>query len=591
MPYFCIVKRLITIILLLTIVSIPNQAQILLKISDFFRNPIEFRTPFTVLPFEIKIGTQFLGMGSQPLVFDSTESAFERYNALFNRNSFNFELELAKINGLLYLLPQNFIDFPTGVGIRYTNALARLGLPNNWPGNHPLTQEKLYLNPRMREYFISQSAIFQWSTRWYGYLSFNYGWAHATAYVSERDKHYLPQDGHTYTFTLGLKYLGSPGFRLKESFGIELKYTLAQMNKVKDPDNLSPITSLNLNSLGINLTFAANLGGSRTQADDAKELYRQGDFLAAKANLNEFLERYPHHPKRFKAEWLRRDCEIRVPFQEVVLGEEYLKVQNYSQAIEHLKLAQQTTNTAILLRIENDFQKITAWFQNSMDSLIQANAIEAATTLLTTFEGYQVPKTVELTDRYWSEIWFHRGAVFTTYGWWEKAIDAFDKAIGKYPPIRERVDPWLLKIAHGYIHDTNAALDKSSLALALESLRQATIIRPEIGAITKPYVTTLEESINYLKRQAGLTKLHQTVEQLRHPPSPRQQPTTGMPMDTVQILLGQPIYRNSIQDNAGRQFELWIYSDSQSKYQYLYFLNRKLYKLETGLPPGTALEE
>ncbi|GEM_PF-512960 len=588
---FLSVKRIGQLLLTIFFLTGLNRAQALLKIADFFRNPIEYRSPILVIPFEIKVGTQVLGFGSQPLLFDSTESQFVRYNQLFSRFAFNFEIEVAKSNFWVYLIPQNFIDMQTGVGIRYTNALMQIGVPGNWTNSHPITHESLYLAPQIREYNLNQSLIFQWAPQWYGYFTFSYGWTHASAYVTRTHERYLPQDGNTYSFVLGIRRLGSTGFRVKEGYGLELKYTLARMHDLKDKLNITPITQLNLNSFGIQLTFNANLGGSRTQGDDAKELYRTGDYLAAKANFEEFLRRYPRHPRRFKAEWMMQECIKRIPYQEIVLADDLINARDYGRAAEHLAVANNTTNMALRMRVENNYQKITNWFQTSMDSLIVAGQVEPATKLLTDFEKYQIPNSQSIIDRYWSEIFFHRGAVLTEYGMWEKAIDAFDKAIGKYPPIRERVQPWLLKIAYGYINDANKSVDKASIALALESLRKATATRPEIADLTKPYIRSLEEGLNYLKQEAGRQQLRQTINRIFNPPKNKPEPTIGMTTDSVRSLLGEPSYRNRIQDATKQEYELWLYVYANDYQKYYYFLNDKLYKIETTTPPGTTTEE
>lgn len=578
-------------LLLLIISARASEAQILYRVADFFTNPIEYRTPFAFLPFEIKLGPQILGVGSYPLKFDSTESQFSSYENIFSRMTPNFEIEFAKFNWLVYLIPQNFVDLPTGFGLRYCDALVHLKPPSNWTTINPVTQEKLMLAPRLWEYNLNQSALFQWSPQWYGYFTFAYGRIYATAYLTDRRKRLLSQEGHSYSFCLGAKYLGSIGYRLKEGFGVELKYTFARLKPCKDPLNLSPITSLNLNSIGLNLTFALNVGGSPTQADDGKKLYSQGDYLAAKANFEEFLRQYPHHPRRFKAQGMIAECQKRIPFQEIVLAEELIAARDYARAVEHLHAAWETTNMGLRMRVEKNYQLLTDWFQDTMDSLLTANLIEQAVALVTNFETFKIPNTTPIIERYWSEIWFHRGAVFTSYGLWEKAIDAFDKAINKYPPIRERVSPWLLKIAQGYINDANKAVDKASIALALESLRQATLIRPEIAVITKPYITTLEQGLSYLKQEAGKAQLRATIERVFNPPQPEKLPTTGMSTESVRQLWGEPLYRNVISDESQRDYELWIYPYAHDADCYLYFLNGKLYKMEIMPLPGTTTEE
>ncbi|MCK4448173.1 MAG: hypothetical protein KAW56_13960, partial [Candidatus Marinimicrobia bacterium] len=158
------------------------------------------------------------------------------------------------------------------------------------------------------------------------------------------------------------------------------------------------------------------------------------------------------------------------------------------------------------------------WYIEEIDTNILANDIDKAEILLKEVETLKIREIRNLLDQYWSEIYFNRGVAFTEYEIWDKAIYFFDRSVRKYPQIRERVDPWLLKIAFGYINDVNKSVDQKNIDLALESLRQATRIRPDIGFITKGHIEKLEERIEYLKQEAAAQKLRTSIEKSFTPP-------------------------------------------------------------------------
>lgn len=66
-------KRQIIIAAIILSSVLHIQSQILYKISDFFKNPIEYRTPFTMSLFDLKAGTQIIGFTGNSILFDSTE--------------------------------------------------------------------------------------------------------------------------------------------------------------------------------------------------------------------------------------------------------------------------------------------------------------------------------------------------------------------------------------------------------------------------------------------------------------------------------------------------------------------------------------
>jgi len=565
-------------------------AQWYYKVADFFRNPTEYRSPLKMTLFEVKTGLQTFGIGTQPLYFDSTESNYANYNPFYARTMHSVELDLLKFNWLAYILPQNLLDFQTGLGAKYSYTFIRYPLPAEWPQYMPKSSEQLYLCPRTYEFNINQSVIFQWSPAVYNYFTFSYGRAFGSAYRTHFDDYFLYQNGNTYSFALGVKFLGSVGYKIKEGYGIELRYTRGDFSNVNDRHHISPLKQVNFNTFGISLAFNSNLGGGRTEGDEAKKLYQAGDYIAAKATFEDFLGKYPKHPKAFKARWMIEECNKRIPYQEIVLAESFIAAQNYSKAAEYLASAGSTRNLTLLGRIEENYNKIKVWFMDTMDSLITSNQIDQAEYVLNETIGLNLPETGDMYKRYRSEIYFHRGAVFTEYGMWEKAIEYFDASISQYPPIRTRVDPYLIQIANGYINDANLSVDKKSIALALESLTKATSLRPDIRNLTVPYIKDLEQGIKYLKQEAARQKTRESVDRTFNPPAKAPQPELGMTPAQIQKLLGEPTNRTRLTASAGHIYELWIYSYKTGTDRQLYFDNDKLVKMEDVPAPGMATE-
>jgi len=530
--------------------------------------------------FDFKAGTQIIGFTESSILFDSTESELDKFNLLPVRSMNSFEIDLLKYNFIRHILPQNFIDLQTGLGFKYASAMVNLGLPGTWHQIDHKDKTKLYFSPRLIEANINQSFLFQWSPRFYNYFQINFGRAYTSAYHSRGGNRYLDQEGWTYSFALGIKMFRKSDTISKEGYGIEVKYTSARFDELRDPYKLSPITNLDFSSIGIYFTINSILGGDPTLGDEAKTLYKSGDYIASKANFEEFIKSYPKHPKKFKANKMIQNCTNRIPYQEVSLAESFLETQNFAKASQYLKSASITTDTSLQSRIKKNYNVIAKWYIEEIDTNILANDIDKAEILLKEVETLKISEIRSLLDKYWSEIYFHRGVAFTEYEIWDKAIYFFDLAVRKYPQIRERVDPWLLKIAYGYINDVNKSVDQKNIDLALESLRQATQIRPDIGFITKEHIEKLEEGIEYLKQEAAAQKLKKSVEKSFTPPTILPQPEIGMKSETILSLLGKPAYKNQLEDRIGQIFELWIYVYENGTEKHLYFKDNILLKIE-----------
>ena len=564
---------------MITIQGFAFGQTIIYRIADFFKNPIEYRNPFGIVIFDIKGGGQFLGANA--VGFDSTETSLEGFDQLFNRYIHNVEVDLVKYNLLGQVIPQNFADFQTGLGFKYKSSIINQGLPESWPQYAFGVDQKLYFAPRLIEGNINQSLAFQWSKRFYNYLQFNAGRAYISAYKTREGDRFLNQNGWTFSVALGMKFLSKIGYDFKEVYGIELEYNIARFDNFSDSRNLSPIENLNFSSIGISLTFSMINGGNSTQGDEAKALFKKGDYIAAKANFEDFISKNPTHPRLFKAHWMIDECNDLMAFQQVELANHFIEVKNFSKASQYLKLAEKSQYESLTQDIDSSYNEIIQWWRNGMDSLILSNSIDRAEQFLNETQRLNLPNTEELRNQYISEINFHRGVVFTDYKNWEKALLFFDQALKLNPSIRERIEPYLTIIAYGYIADVNLFVEQQNIELALEYLRQATAIRPEINFLTREHIETLEQGIQYLREQAAVEKLQKAVDETRRIPVQSEfQPQIGMKRDRIKTEYGPPAYKKSLQSSQNQEYELWIYTTVDSNEVLYYFKNGILSKIE-----------
>ena len=565
--------------IIITFQGFTRAQTFIYKVADFFQNPIEYRNPFQLTPFEIKVGGSLLS--SSAIGFDSTETSLKGFNQLQNRFIQSFEVDIAKYNLLGLALPQNFIDFQTGLGFKYSAGLVNQGLPETWIQLAPGTGEQLYFAPRLIEGNINQTVAFQWSKHFYNYFQVNAGRAYISSYRTREGDRLLKQNGWTCSVALGMKYLRKIDFNFKESYGIEFFYNFSSFDNFKDSHNISPIENLDFSGFGISLTFSMINGGNATQGDVAKELYKSGDYIAAKANFEDFIAKNREHPRLFKARWMIEKCNDLMAFQHVELARHFIEVKNYSKATQYLQMARKSHYESLMPDIDSIYQQIEQWWQTSMDSLIRINAIDQAEEFLNKTAQLKIPNTDDLKQLYMAEIYFHRGVVFTEYEIWDKALIFFDLAIKRNPQIRERIEPYLSKIAYGYINDANLAVEKKDINMALESLRQATEIRPEINFLTRDHIENLEQGLQYLREQAAVEKLRNAVDETRRIPAQTSfRPVLGTTKKQMEKEFGPPSYRKSLQTNQNQEYELWIYKTEKGGDILYYFSNDKLTKIE-----------
>jgi len=572
-------KQLVWLLILCSCLQMSAlRAQIRYRLSDIFKSPIEYRTPFKMSLFDLKVG--FTNLGAQSLTFDSTETELKNFDYLLARSMNSINLDLFKINYPYYLIPQNFIDLHTGLGISYCYALFNLGLPDDWQPSSVSEKSKYYFAPQLATVYLNQSALYQLTPRLYSYLQFNAGRSYASLYKNKKGQRYLDQEGWQYTIAVGLKLLEKAGPANREGLGVEINYNFAQFDPMRDPRDISPITHLKFNSLGIMLTFNPIMGGSPTVGDEAKKLFRRGDYIAAKANFQSFIQTLPKHPRHYKAVHMIDKCNQFIPNQEVQLADTLIKAENYGKAVRYLAHASQSAAQAVQEKIAAQYDSIRAWFTAEMDSMLRNNQIDQAENRLNQVANLNIPATQTLIDQYSAEIYFHRGVVFTEYEAWEQAIKYFDLAVKANPAIRERVNPWLLKIAYGYVQDVNKSVDVRSVELALESLRNATSLRQEIAFLTEKYIQNLENGVTQLKRQAAQKQFQTERQTILEPPEKlSSRLKIGMHQHQVLDVLGPPSYQNHYVNQQDQRYELWLYQYAKEPQLELYFYESILQKI------------
>jgi hypothetical protein len=139
-----------------------------------------------------------------------------------------------------------------------------------------------------------------------------------------------------------------------------------------------------------------------------------------------------------------------------------------------------------------------------------------------------------------------------------------------------------LKIAFGYINDANKSIDEKDVALALESLQQATRVRPDIQFITKEPIQLLEDGVRALQKEMAIQKLKETSRQ-RIPVAPKIQPEPelGMEEEMVLEMLDHPSTITQYTDHLNHLFQLWIYCYTDGSEKQYYFRDGILFKIET----------
>lgn len=559
--------------------SFSLKDKTLLRTAKILRSPIEYRTPFTMDVFDFRLGFLTL-MSPVTLVLDSTETTFNTYSNPVYRTFLSVDVDLIKYNFLLYIFPQNFIDFQTGIDMGLGFVPLSGSLPGNWIHKNPKTGYEFRYRPEIYYFGIKQNAVYQINEYNYFYFGASYSKARFYLYRDIEGNRYLTQKGGLFSLSFGFKsisrYVYESGFR--NAVGVEVRFNFDRMSDASDPENVSPIKKIRFNSVGFYLTLNFIKGGHATVGDEANRLYRQGDYISAFGKFQHFLKLYPRHPRRRVAELMMKRCHQMIPFQEKKIVVKHLESRNYLSAVKHLRRAYSTEDP--ILKGELDSISILTFESifSILDSLFEHNRYDDVGRLLDTLETVDYFDISEPVRKYRGLFFLHRGIAFAKYRFWEKAVEYFDKALAYNSDLKPFVDVWIKKVAEGYLEDVNEFIDQENIEAAIEYLRKAASLQPDAKPQIDELILSLEEKVEKQKTSSKFAR--DWVNEIPVRKFKTLHISPGMSEVDVERLFGKPALESVLQDSSMNVFKLWIYKTSSGGEIHLYFRNGKLFRIE-----------
>ena len=561
------------------------------RIWELRVNPLEFRTPLRFMPFDVKAGIvpyggpdmfQSFPIGlfrsdDSAVLLDSTESEMGTIQSLSSRLILVYDLELLKFNLVSGLLPVSVVDLLVGVSIRTNQNLGSPPLPSYWPQG----ADQYDFSPVFQQAMINVMASYQRSEKWYLYFQTAQGLARGSLYRATALDRYLRGTGTSADYTLGFKFFRPASGDARYCLGGELRYHSLNVPQVDDSDKLSPIEGVQLRYLGVFFTFGVAFGGRSTSADQAKrDLYR-GDYIAAEKNLRSFLDTYPGHRRKRRAEKLLAVAEEYMPYQQVDIARSAQADRRLETALIWLDRADIRADSALHDVINQVRAEVGYTYLQDADSLLRRGDLTHTERLL----GHArllMPPGEDLVDQYDAEVLIRRGHALRQSGALAAALRKYDLAIESDTSRRVEIDGYKVRIAEDLLAEAEYAADRSAIALALESLRLTQALDPRRKAELDELISELDARLESIARgeiRRRMEEQMQTARELRQaiPPS---KPRLGLLVAQLEDVLGKPDYITQTTDRFGLNHQLWEYQGGEYPGLY-YFENYLLIRIES----------
>ena len=249
---------------------------------------MKFREPFTLIPFNIKIG--YIKYGGEnylhhwkdviadneiynidPILYAGGISFSDIIQAK-NRKMIIAEIDLMRYN--FFSKKQNIVDMHFGLGYKFMKSL------NGFTANN-----EYFFKPKIDEYNLNSTFIFQLKADRYFSLSYSIGYANADLYKSDDGR--ATGHGMSQSYDAGFYFLKDRLFKNgKVHHGIELQFNKIDIDNVSDP--LSIIDAFRIEQVGLLYSYGIGYGGNKTIGDEAYNNLLNNDFISAVEKFQNF---------------------------------------------------------------------------------------------------------------------------------------------------------------------------------------------------------------------------------------------------------------------------------------------------------------
>lgn len=565
----------------------PWRPNFFIRFWDLHVNPMEFRTPLTLAPFDLKFSLApyggpvmfqafplgFFGEDHSVVLLDSTESELPTINSLFSRLTFVYDLDLVKINVLHRLLPFSLLDMLVGVGIRTNQIPLARDLPKHWP---PLSQVYKFA-PVFQQALVNLTVGYQRSERWYAYLQMAKGLARGSVYRAGVADRYLRGTGASSDLAMGIKLFRRAVGGARYNVGLELRYHRLNVPRLEDPKGISPIEGLQMRYLGLFFTFGTAIGGKPTTADRAKRELYSGDYISAESNLRTFLDRSAGHAKERRARKMLALVERLVPYQQLALAQAAQREGRLKDALTWLDRAETRADTTIMGRVMQGRAEIGYIYLQHADSVLRTGDLSATDDILRTAEVL-LPLSEDLVDRYDSEVLIRQGHALRAQGGFTAALRKYDLAAEADFSRAVEIDGYKVRVAEDLLKDAEAAAAGGALALALESLRLSRTLDPGRKAELDEMISKIEGHLAKIAQGEIRQSIEASMREARelHDRLPPTKPRIGLLVSQIEDILGAPDHVSQDTDRLGIDHQMWEYQGGD--YPGLYYFEEYVLK-------------
>ena len=495
------------------------------------------------------------------------------------------DFDFMKLNLSNFILKTSWLDMQTGLNYRSANLLFPDTIPmSNWGAVNPNWNVNRKFSPKISEFSLSHALVFQWFEEFYFNARYTWGLAQTKFYYSPNSDALDETPGGwgpSTSYAFGVRFIFDAEKQYRFAVGLDLKHSYIKIKHVDDPDDITPISGFHLRDYGIYLTLAAFYGGKLTAGDNAKEYYYRGDFIEAKKIFKNFIEKNPSHSNLYRAESYLALCNEKIPYQLFKEGMQFENNSMTDKAVERYLASLRNADSTLAVEVNAHLYRIASLRLQDAELLMSRGKHDKALAM--------VQKTALFSERARKEIprfealqSLANGKTAMKYRFYDKALQLFNKALLKYPPLKREINAYHYQISAMMVEDIDQIRDASEIRLAVIALEEAKNLSGGIGPANEKIYKVLKNRLDALEQLTIRYRIDKRMEEERMRRAKLKSATIriGMTIPQVMDIIGEPVEIIQKQSLKGKDSQLWLYPIHNDRNLELSFLDYKLFKIE-----------
>ena len=555
----------------------------------------EFAAPVTFMPVEIRYGLglngKFSGSTSSPsagdmdnwIWYDSEVSPLDQEAK--NIAGTAIDIDFGMVNVPNFIMNTSWMNFLTGINYRSSSIIFPKNIPDDWKEGTSISENNIQFKPELKEYLITNTL--QWQPFNWWYINFRYGYGLASSkfyYDKDIEKiNSVPSgNGTSMVLGLGLRLIIDPGKLNRFSIGIDIRHSYTKINKITDPDNITPVTRFDLANYGIYFSLSTFYGGKKTIGDEAKKIYYNKDYLTAKSKFIEFLTQYPNHSNKYRATKYMTECDRKIPYQIMEHGLLFDDSGESEKALDKYIKARSrvvTDDTLIVDALNFRIDEIARKWMNSAELLLDGGFYKEALSLVKKVSNFSKIGEKQL-NRFRSYVILGEGKKLQSILILGKAMEKYSKALELNGDLKSEIIALHYQAGIQLVELADKVDEFDEIILAIQSLKQAKELSSGIGSRNEKLLQDLNNKLKKLDNYKANILIDHEMTRARYLQAIARSPrlTIGMTLPLIEDLLGAP-HEKIISDQNTKREQLWIYNLNE-KQLYLSFKDFILFKIE-----------